>query len=107
MPMSEPVALPRPPLRRRLLRSVMWIGGCYLGVIIVLLLLENALVYHPCPASADWLSPPTGSEPADVWVQTPDGRIHGWWFERPGATGALLYSHGNAGNLSHRGSGAV
>src|SRR5262249_37238925 len=28
-------------------------------------------------------------------------RIHAWWIPQPGARGALLYCHGNAGNLSH------
>jgi hypothetical protein len=69
----------------------------------VLLLLENALLYHPMAAKTGWVAPPAGHPVEDVWVQTKDGRIHGWWFSRPGATGALLYCHGNAGNLSHRG----
>jgi fermentation-respiration switch protein FrsA (DUF1100 family) len=39
-----------------------------------------------------------------VDLRTPDGtRIHAWWLPCPGASGALLYCHGNAGNLSDRG----
>jgi fermentation-respiration switch protein FrsA (DUF1100 family) len=64
--------------------------------------LENRLVYHPTPASQDWQLPPMPVE--DVHLKLPDGTpIHAWWCPRPGATGALLYCHGNAGNLSHRG----
>jgi hypothetical protein len=37
-------------------------------------------------------------------MTTADGtKIHGWWYPRDKAAGALLYLHGNAGNLSHRG----
>src|SRR5207253_419686 len=40
----------------------------------------------------------------DVYLTTAAGdRIHAWWLPREGAAGATLFSHGNAGNLSHRG----
>ncbi len=29
--------------------------------------------------------------------------LHAWWLPCPDARGALLFLHGNAGNLSHRG----
>jgi fermentation-respiration switch protein FrsA (DUF1100 family) len=73
----------------------------YLGVLLVLSMLENSLVYHPA-GSGDWVPPPTGVR--DVELASADGtRIHGWWLPREGAAGAVLYLHGNAGNLSHRG----
>jgi fermentation-respiration switch protein FrsA (DUF1100 family) len=93
-----------PSFRRRLLRLLVQVGAIYLGVLIVLLLLENALVYHPSRETDSWEPPPANVVVEEVWVQTPDGtRIHGWWFPCEGAKGALLYAHGNAGNLSHRG----
>lgn len=72
-----------------------------------LLLLENSLEFHPARATEKWAPPPAGCVVADVWLQTADGtRIHAWWYPQPGATGALLFCHGNAGNLSRRGQAA-
>ncbi|MCU0835740.1 MAG: alpha/beta hydrolase [Chromatiaceae bacterium] len=40
----------------------------------------------------------------DVWLKTDDGlRLHGWYIPREGAERTLLFFHGNAGNISHRG----
>ncbi|OAI54842.1 hypothetical protein AYO44_03205 [Planctomycetaceae bacterium SCGC AG-212-F19] len=101
--MADPLAPSRPLLRKRVCRGLLWFGGWYLGVVIVLLLLENALLFQSVTATADWQAPPAGYNVEDVTVTTKDGSIHGWWFPKPGATGALLYCHGNAGNLSYRG----
>lgn len=39
---------------------------------------------------------------ADMWFTAADGvRLHGWWVPRPGSP-AVLWFHGNAGNISHR-----
>ncbi len=70
--------------------------------------LENLLVYRPRRHSADWRPPPDGHV-EDVVVPLPDGtHIHAWWCPVEGwepGRGAMLYCHGNAGNLSHRGAG--
>ncbi|HEB96477.1 MAG TPA: alpha/beta hydrolase [Sedimenticola thiotaurini] len=48
---------------------------------------------------ADW-----GLAYEDVFLQTQDGvRLHGWYIPREGADRTLLFFHGNAGNISHRG----
>lgn len=74
----------------------------YLGIIIVLLALENSLVYHPVRASSDWREP-NDSRTRDVEFHSADGtKLHGWWLPQANADGVLLYCHGNAGNLSHR-----
>jgi fermentation-respiration switch protein FrsA (DUF1100 family) len=68
----------------------------------VLLAFENSMLFHPLRASEDWLSPPN-DRVQDVELKTADGTpIHAWWCPVNGATGAVLYCHGNAGNLSHR-----
>jgi len=83
------------------------IAFCYLGVLIVLLFLENALLFHPVRDTRDWNPPPPECTVDDVFLDSADGnRIHGWWFPVAGSQGALLYFHGNAGNLSNRGKGA-
>ncbi len=44
-----------------------------------------------------------GIEAEAVWLEPEPGlRIHAFWLESPGATRALLFLHGNAGNASHR-----
>jgi hypothetical protein len=75
------------------------------GLVLVLMLLEGRFIYHPTPAAASWSDPP---DPAvqDVYLDSPTGeRIHGWWWPRRGSDRAVIYCHGNAGNLSHRGGG--
>jgi fermentation-respiration switch protein FrsA (DUF1100 family) len=75
-------------------------------VILVLLALENALIFHPIRDTEDW-EPPPNDRVRDVEFQTGDGvSLHAWWCPTDGwepSQGALLYCHGNAGNLSHRG----
>jgi fermentation-respiration switch protein FrsA (DUF1100 family) len=84
----------------RLLRSAAII---YVGVLVLMMLLENRLVYQGTQATQHWLPPPTGI--VDVFLTTADGtRVHAWWRPGPAGAGALLYCHGNGGNLSHRGS---
>jgi fermentation-respiration switch protein FrsA (DUF1100 family) len=88
---------------RRLLR-VLGLAACtYLGVILVLAFFENWLVYHPTSANEDW-QPPPSPEVKDVELTSADGtHIHAWWWPVADSEGAILYCHGNAGNLSHRG----
>jgi uncharacterized protein len=95
-----------PPARswkRRVVRSLIWWVGCYLGVVLVLMALENRLVYHPTAASEDW-QPAPFAPVEDVALHLPDGTtLHAWWCPHKGATQTLLYCPGNGGNLSHRG----
>ncbi len=79
----------------------------YLGVVFVVWLLENWLVYRPTTAREDWQPAPV-ADIQDVDLFTSDGtKIHAWWLPYPGADEAILYCHGNAGNLSHRGNSIV
>lgn len=39
----------------------------------------------------------------DLYFTCRDGnKLNGWFFERPGSRQVVLFSHGNAGNMSHR-----
>jgi fermentation-respiration switch protein FrsA (DUF1100 family) len=104
---------PAPPKRQRL-RPLRWartvllgLGAGSVGVTLVLLALENSFVYHPAPASVSW-EPAPSDRFQDVALTTPAGvRLHAWWCPVDGARGAVLYCHGNAGNLSHRGHAVV
>jgi fermentation-respiration switch protein FrsA (DUF1100 family) len=90
-------------------RTVVFSGYCYLGVLVVLLALENWFLFHPITAAEEWWPPPTGLHAEDVQLTSADGTmVHAWWCPPPAwrsEHGALLYCHGNAGNLSHRGEG--
>jgi len=92
--------------RRTGRRLAVVVTGCYLGVVLVLLALENSLVYHPVRADRDWYPPPN-ARVQDVALTSADGTaIHAWWcptqdWDR--GRGAVLYCHGNAGNLSYWG----
>src|ERR1700687_627394 len=95
--------------KRTLIRWVVNVVVVYVGVIVVLSALENWMVYHPPPASEEWIDPTAYNLTVqDVELHTADGtRLHAWWCPVEGAgdihsTEALLYCHGNAGNLSFR-----
>ena len=89
---------------RRMLRFLLVFGIAYLVVLVLLLLLENKFLYHPYRDSDSWMPPPPGMRVEDIWLTLADGtRSHGWWCPVEGAAGAVIYAHGNASNLSHRG----
>ena len=102
--MNAPPAAPPP---RRLLRFVrrwvLFLWFLYAAVIVVFLWFENTLVFRPTPASS-W-SKPIDPRTEDVTLTSADGtKLHGWWIPLTKAdAGALLYAHGNGGNVSHHG----
>jgi fermentation-respiration switch protein FrsA (DUF1100 family) len=79
----------------------------YLGICIVLLALENWFLFKGIKAADGWAEPPTEAMMEDVQFNSSDGNtLHAWWTTPDGWTpdqGAILYSHGNYGNLSQRG----
>lgn len=87
------------------LHKLLYLCLGYAGFVIMLLLLENTLVYHP----SSFLEPPPANEGIeDVQLTSADGtRIHAWYAPHATSDEAVLYCHGNAGNLSHRGPSIV
>jgi uncharacterized protein len=87
-----------------LARVLVLFAYLYLGVLVLLLFLENRLLFHPLPAAQEWDAPPAGLAIRDVEMTSGDGtHIHAWWAAPPDwkpDDGALLYAHGNAGNVS-------
>lgn len=102
--MGNPAPLLQRPWVRRCLRLVRFLALAYGAIVVALVMLENQLLFRPTPASRGWWPP----QPERLTVQelnliTNDGRrVHAWWCPREGAAGAVLYCHGNAGNLSYR-----
>jgi fermentation-respiration switch protein FrsA (DUF1100 family) len=105
-------AAPPPMTWKRQLRRLVWLlAGFYVGVLLVLLALERRFIFHPTRAPEHWTEAPPEANAQDITLSLPSGDlIHGWWCPTANwqpEQGALLYFHGNAGNLSDRGEGIV
>jgi fermentation-respiration switch protein FrsA (DUF1100 family) len=62
----------------------------------------DRMLFLPTPG-IDLTPEQLGIEAEEVFLATEDGvRIHAFYVPAPGATRAILYLHGNAGNASHR-----
>ncbi len=70
-------------------------GGMYLQ--------QPSMIFFP-DATLDQTPAEWGFAYEDIFLDTKDGmRLHGWYIPRHGSKQALLFFHGNAGNISHRG----
>jgi uncharacterized protein len=87
------------------------IGGASVAAAIYLLLsprvairwYSNALFHPHRYPSGDWDVDLDGIKPEDVWFRAKDNsQLHGWFFQAPGATHTVLFSHGNTGNMTGR-----
>ena len=97
---------PSPPPRRPrwfVRRWVLFLTLLYAAVIVVFMWIENSLVFRPMPGSS-WQKP-IDPRTEDVELVSADGtKLHAWWVPPTNpAAGALLYAHGNGGNLSYTG----
>jgi fermentation-respiration switch protein FrsA (DUF1100 family) len=74
----------------------------YLGLVVILFLLQDRLVYFPTRGiTATPAHIGLAYEP--VWLETGDGvKLFGWFVPAEQARGVVLFLHGNAGNISHR-----
>jgi pimeloyl-ACP methyl ester carboxylesterase len=70
-------------------------------VLRLLAALESRFLFFPTAAADDW-SEPDDFQKCDLTFSAGSTAVHAWWCPRDGATGAVLYCHGNGGNLSHR-----
>ncbi len=92
------------PRRRWYNRSRRFVTNCiriYLAVLLLLLLLENKLIF-PAPRfpTGDW--EPTWLEYEDVAFVSADGtRLHGWYLDHPNPKAYLLYCHGNGEHVPY------
>ncbi len=87
------------PAAKRLLG---WVLGVAVGVVVIVLLFEEKLIYFPLRDIE--MTPEDLALPfEDCWLTVEDGsRLHGWFFPVEGARFTVLVCHGNAGNISHR-----
>jgi fermentation-respiration switch protein FrsA (DUF1100 family) len=74
----------------------------YLVVLLILMLLEEKLIFFPTKYPAgDWH--PAGLPVQDAEFHAADGtRLHGWYLPHEDPRAVVLFCHGNAGNVTHR-----
>lgn len=102
---DQPSAPPRPtgpPWYHHVWRLARWPLIIYLGVMLMMMFLENKLIFIPSRyPTGDWQ--PAGLDYQDAWFQAADGtELHGWYLPRQKPRAVVLYCHGNAGNITHR-----
>ncbi len=92
-----------PHVRRYSLTALRSAAVSYCGVLLLLLLLENTLLYPApkCP-EGDWQAPYLERE--DVTFASADGtKLHGWLAEHRNPRAVLMYCHGNGDCLGFLG----
>jgi uncharacterized protein len=74
----------------------------YLMVMVAAMFLENSLIYFPTTyPGGDWK--PGGLSFEDAWFQAADGtKLHGWYVPCEKPVAAIVFCHGNGGNVTHR-----
>ena len=88
--------------RRRWVRLMGIPVFSYLGVIGMMMALENSLIFFPSIYPEGTWNPP-GLSFEDAWFEASDGtKLHGWYAPNAKPRAVVLLAHGNAGNLSHR-----
>ncbi len=85
------------------LALIAWIGAALVLLNLLFWVLQPGMVFYPTrpldATPADW-----GLPFEDLSLTSADGEaLHGWFVPSPGAAKTLLFLHGNAGNVSHRG----
>lgn len=88
--------------RSRMIRVARIVTLSYLGLVGLLMFLEESLIFFPSRFPAgQWQ--PHGVDLANVEFTSGDGTtLHAWHLTHPDPQVRLLYCHGNAGNLSDR-----
>lgn len=90
-----------PPVTPPLFKAVVAAALVYLVIMALFWFLQRKVLF---PASAEIYRDPAdmGWPFEEVWTDTPFGKTHGWWIPLENARGAVLFSHGNAGNIADR-----
>jgi fermentation-respiration switch protein FrsA (DUF1100 family) len=89
------------PSRKTILRLAISLAVGYAATTLILLALEDRLLFHPLRADQRWIEPPPSCEFQDIYLRTADKTlIHGRWWACKGASEAVLVCHSRTGNLS-------
>ncbi|MGB6042609.1 MAG: alpha/beta hydrolase [Pirellulales bacterium] len=88
---------------RYLWRFGRFILVAFLGFVLLLMLFEEKLIFIPTEFDGSRYWHPVGYQFEDIYFQSDDGtRLHGWYFPHKSPRAIVLFSHGNAGNVTHR-----
>ncbi|MEE4639793.1 MAG: alpha/beta hydrolase [Wenzhouxiangella sp.] len=88
-----------------LVRGLMMLVALYCALLLMLFFFQARLIFLPNVAGRALVATPerVGLFYRDVEIATQDGQtLHAWWVWHPRPRATLLFSHGNAGNISHR-----
>lgn len=87
---------------RKFARLALLAALAYGSVVLMLYTIQRSLLFpatreiHRDPSAMGWAF-------EDLHLELPDGETtHAWWIPMDGARGAVLFSHGNAGNIADR-----
>ena len=88
---------------KKMLSLLVNILGFVIVLNIIMFFLQPGMIFIPYQtldqSPRDW-----GLEYENVFIHTSDGfKLHGWYIPHKNAKRTLLFFHGNAGNISHRG----
>lgn len=85
---------------RRIKRLLTSAATIYLGVVLIMCLLENSMIY-PAPKypAGYWEMKPNRIEDA-VFTAKDGTKLHGWFIDHNQPRGTVLYFHGNGENVS-------
>ena len=89
---------------RKMINALLAVSIAYAVVCLLVFLFQPRLVYFPQVAHEVNASPlAAGLKYEDVFLESGNGiKVHAWWIPAANARGAMLLTHGNAGNISHR-----
>jgi uncharacterized protein len=88
-----------------MMRMLLMLVVVYAAMLLLLYLFQPRLLFLPGVPGRELIATPEriGLQYRDVEFETEDGEtLHGWWLPHAEPRAALLFFHGNAGNVSHR-----
>ena len=90
-------------MKKRAKKFAFSVARIYVGLLLMIMLLERLLVYPaPNPSQGDWNASTFGAE--DVSFESADGtKLHGWYFEHPNPRAHVLFCHGNGEHVGYLG----
>jgi len=89
-------------MKNMLLNTLVIIGLSYLGLVAFVYFMQDRMIYFPF-GQIEQTPRNIGLAYDDITLTTRDReRINAWYVPAPDERAALLFCHGNAGNISHR-----
>ena len=87
-----------------MINVILALAIAYAAICALVFLFQPRMIYFPQVAHEVNASPlAAGLQYQDVVIDASDGvKVHAWWIPARDARGAMLLTHGNAGNISHR-----